>query len=197
MNKGSHDQSHSASHNWVTNTSMLRARDELGVAVDQLAGIVNNYISSTVSHGSVAVANAFEMLTGILPDKCPGRAWLRDADVLQQPMPSVMVVSFTDSPNPFGTTDGHRFIILGSKGRYRLLQACKDMCSFSEFAMHPRFAQSWSAEEFTAWWGKLQSLERRGGAANADEMEALLGVPYDGPLGRSVVVQSKIRLFWG
>jgi hypothetical protein len=193
---------------WTANTALLHARDELGSGVDRLAGIVERYISRTVPqthHGytdcSVAAASAFEMLTGLLPDKCPGRAWLRDADDvasgLQQPTPTVRFISLTAAADPFSTADGHRFVVLGSKGRFRLLQACKDKCSLSEFALHPGFSQSWSAEEFTAWWGKMQDLERRGGAAAADEMEALLGVPYDGPLGSSVVVQSDVRLYWG
>lgn len=194
-------RSHTA---WTAHAAMLHARDELGVGVDQLAGVVERFIHRTVpltnlryTDCSVAAASAFEMLTGRKPDECPNRAWLRDAsNIPDTPAPSVTFVSLTAAADPFSKEDGHRFIVLGSRGRFRLLQAYKDQCSLAEFALHPGFAQSWSAEEFRTWWGKMQNAERSRHAAVASEMEALLGVPYDGPLGSSVVVKSDVRLFW-
>jgi len=192
---------------WITDAAKLQARDELGLGVDQLAGIVARFITRThpqtsprYTDCSAAASVAFEMLTGMPPNLCAAdhKSWLVDARDIPESTshaPTVTFVSLTASADSFGAEDGHRFIVLQSKGRFRLLQAFKDKCSLGDFATHPKFAQSWSADEFRKWWEQLLLIEQRGTAANACEMDALLGLPYDGPLGRSVVVKSDVRLF--
>ena len=192
---------------WVADAALLSARDELGMPVEQLAATVVRYVSTALprtspeyTHCSPAASHAFNMLTGQLPQSAPSRRWVRDtseAPCASTYHPTVTFVSLTASADAFSPMEGgHMLIVLGSKGRFRLLQACKDRCSMAEFAMHPSFAPSWSATEYKEWWDSLLLAEERGGTAQADEMQQLLGVPYEGPLGKSIVVSSDVRLFW-
>ncbi len=139
-----------------------------------------------------------DLLTAKKVSELP-RRWLKD--VADPPgretrSPTVTLVSLTSEADSFGSSEGHRLVVIGAQDRFRLLQACQGCCSMGDFVTHPKFGVSWSAEEYTAWWGKLVDAEVPGGVADAGSMRDLIGVPYDGPMGRSVVVTSPVQLYW-
>jgi hypothetical protein len=190
---------------WVQDAALQRARAHLGPGADQLVNVAVIYVTSLIPATSEAYTSCspaahavLDLLTAKKASELP-RRWLKDVSDppgRETRSPTVTLVSLTSAADSFGSSECHQLVVIGAQGRFRLLQACQGCCSMGDFVTHPKFGVSWSAEEYKAWWGKLVDAERSsGGVADAGSMRELIGVPYDGPLGRSVVVTSPVQLY--
>jgi hypothetical protein len=117
--------------------SLLEGRNALTLGVDELADVVSRHVKTVIpitspyyTDCSKAADEAFKLLTGKelalmqLID-------LQGNELTTSTEPMITVVSLTGSNNPLDTASGHRFILLHSKHRVRLLQAYKGRCCFS------------------------------------------------------------------
>ena len=186
--------------------SLLEGRDALTLGVDELADVVSRHVKTVIpitspfyTDCSEAAKEAFKLLTGT------ELASMKFSSLTSTPLttsiePMITVVSLTGSDKPLDTASGHRFIMLHSKHRVRLLQAYKgkccfsynasvnklsmieklksltDQCSLGDFMRHPDFKHSWSKLDFDDWWKQLKDAIKPETQDRASALGKLIGV---------------------
>jgi hypothetical protein len=107
----------------------------------------------------------------------------------ESPKPMVACVSLSqNTTNPFDASNDHRFILIYSQGRVKLMQAYNDVMSMRKFEETHGARFTWSSmEAFSEWWAKLSS--RAHGDKTVGSWEQLIGIEYgrDAPASAFVV----------
>jgi hypothetical protein len=109
--------------------------------------------------------------------------------------PLVHYISLTgDDTDPFDTGSGHRFVILQSKARVRVLHAFQGLYTIAEYArQHP--STSMSSADFSAWWEALQmALKAPDMRTRAESFATLFGVAFDQAVARSWILSRNADL---
>lgn len=126
------------------------AREQLSQPdVGAITNIVNAYIAQKYPFGdakhsecTAAALAVFDLLTDtVLEETCSGRTLIVDGIPNVSTRPMVVYCSLTnddDDNNLFDIGNGHRFILVQAKGRWRLLQAFKGKCHCKAATILPR-----------------------------------------------------------
>ncbi|PNW70263.1 hypothetical protein CHLRE_17g712550v5 [Chlamydomonas reinhardtii] len=111
----------------------------------------------------------------------------------QTNQPQVACVSLSgNAANPFDDASGHRFILVYSLGRVRLLQAFQGLSTMREFEKKSGARFTWVGEvAFRAWWGQL--CDRASGSRSASWVD-LIGVPFADRASESAYVAAPMML---